>query len=228
MAPAAMRQAIGRQSGQGENVSCVTVFGERVGWGDEWFRVTVAGVVGSVERPFVAPAGPFVATRPPLGGGRAVVAQKERVCVTGHSGYGHTMERNGLVRTSPSTATRAPARPGRRRLGLAVGMVMIGSFMPWISTALGNLSGAGGPGIWTFYASMLGLGGALLPMRRLGAVQAAILSAVAVALPVWQLARVFDIVGFGGWMPGPGLVLVLGGGVLAGAAAVQLYRDAPA
>lgn len=115
--------------------------------------------------------------------------------------------------------------PGRKRLGLAVAMVMFGSFMPWLSTALGNLSGAGGPGIWTFYASMLGLGGALLPLRRLGALQAAILAVVATVLPVWQLARVFDQVGFGGWLPGPGLVLVLGGGVLAGVAAVQLYRQ---
>lgn len=128
--------------------------------------------------------------------------------------------------TGRSARTRTPVHPGRKRLGLAVAMVMFGSFMPWVSTALGNLSGARGPGLWTFYAAMLGLAGALLPLRRLGAVQAAILAVVAVVLPVWQVARILSIVGFGGWMPGPGMVLVLGGGVLAGVASVQLYRRA--
>lgn len=135
------------------------------------------------------------------------------------------MASSGLTGKSIRTSTRTPVHPGRKRLGLAVAMVMFGSFMPWVSTALGNLSGARGPGLWTFYAAMLGLAGALLPLRRLGALQAAIMAAVAVALPVWQLVRVFNAVGMGGWMPGPGMVLVLGGGVLAGVAALQLYRQ---
>lgn len=135
------------------------------------------------------------------------------------------MALSGPTGKSIRTTTRTPGHPGRKRLGLAVAMVMFGSFMPWVSTALGNLSGARGPGLWTFYAAMLGLAGALLPLRRLGALQAAILAVVAVALPVWQLVRIFSAVGWGGWMPGPGLVLVLGGGVLAGVAAVQLYRQ---
>ncbi|EFQ84256.1 hypothetical protein HMPREF0063_10972 [Aeromicrobium marinum DSM 15272] len=136
------------------------------------------------------------------------------------------MSSSGLTGASTRTTTRQPIHPGRKRLGAATALVMVGSFMPWVSTQLGNLSGAGGPGIWTFYAAMLGLGGALLPLRRLAALQAAIVAGVAVALPVWQLARIVDTVGFGGWMPGPGIVLVLGGGVLAGVAAVQLAREA--
>jgi len=124
-----------------------------------------------------------------------------------------------------SRTTRAPVHPGRKRLALAVAMVMFGSFMPWVSTAIGNLSGSRGPGLWTFYAAMLGLAGALVPMRRLGALQAAIMAATAIAIPIWQLARILSKVGTGGWMPGPGMVLVLGGGVLAAFAAVQLYRQ---
>lgn len=135
------------------------------------------------------------------------------------------MALSGLTGSSKRTSGRTPVHPGRKRLALATAMVMIGSFMPWVSTALGNLSGARGPGIWTFYAAMLGLAGALIPWRKVGAVQAGILAAVAVVLPVWQLARMFNQVGWGGWMPGPGMVLVLGGGVLAGVAAVQLFRE---
>jgi hypothetical protein len=135
------------------------------------------------------------------------------------------MALSGSTGKSIRNTNRTRMHPGRKRLGLAVAMVMFGSFMPWVSTALGNLSGARGPGLWTFYAAMLGLAGVLLPLRRLGALQAAILAAVAVALPAWQLVRIISTVGTGGWMPGPGMVLVFGGGVLAGVAAVQLYRQ---
>lgn len=96
-------------------------------------------------------------------------------------------------------------------------MVAIGSFLPWLDTRLGTVNGAHGPGLWTFYVAMLGLAGALVPIRTLAIVQGAVLAAVAVALPTWQLVHVLSLVGLGGWMPGPGLVLVFGGGVLAAA-----------
>lgn len=95
-------------------------------------------------------------------------------------------------------------------------MVTIGSFMPWLDTAVGTVSGARGAGLWTFYAAMLGLAGALVPLRSMAIVQGAVLAVVAVAIPVWQLVHVVSLVGTAGWMPGPGLVLVLGGGVVAG------------
>lgn len=103
-------------------------------------------------------------------------------------------------------------------------MVVVGSFMPWVDTAVGTVSGARGPGLWTFYAAMLGLAGALVPSRRLAATQGAVLAGTAVALPTWQLVHLLGLVGLGGWVPGPGLVLVLGGGVLAGSAAWRLWR----
>jgi hypothetical protein len=122
---------------------------------------------------------------------------------------------------------RQSASPARKRLGLAVVLVILGSFLPWVYTALGSLSGVRGAGLWTFYVSMLGLGAMLLPFRRFGAIQAAIMAGVAVALPVWQVVHVVSLVGFNGWMPGPGLVMVFGGGVLAGVAAWQLLRESP-
>lgn len=108
-------------------------------------------------------------------------------------------------------------------------MVLFGSFLPWVDTAVGSISGARGAGLWTFYAAMLGLAGALVPvrMRRVGAVQAVIFAAVATLVPLWQVVHLLNLVGTGGWVPGPGLVLVFGGGVLAAAAAVQLFRPAP-
>jgi hypothetical protein len=110
-------------------------------------------------------------------------------------------------------------------LGGAVLMVAFGSFLPWIDTAAGAISGTRGAGLWTFYAAMLGLAGALVPMRRLAITQAVVLALVATALPVWQVVHILQLVGTSGWMPGPGLVLVFGGGVLAAAAAVRLVRS---
>ncbi len=131
--------------------------------------------------------------------------------------------------TSPAATgggvTRRRVDPARKRLGLAVLMAGVGSFLPWLDTAVGAVSGARGPGLWTFYAAALGLTGALIPLRRLGGIQAAIMSLVCVVLPVWQLARAVSLLGTnGGWFPGPGLLLVFGGGVVAGAAAWQLLR----
>lgn len=105
-------------------------------------------------------------------------------------------------------------------------MVALGSFLPWIDTALGAISGARGAGLWTFYAAMLGLAGALVPMRTLALVQGAVLALVALALPLWQAGHLLSLVGTAGWVPGPGLVLVFGGGVLA-AVAVRRMASAP-
>lgn len=123
-----------------------------------------------------------------------------------------------------STVPRPRVETGRRWLLIAVAMVIVGSFLPWIDTAVGNVAGYRGGGIWTFYVSMLGFTGAFLPWRRVAAAQALVMAVVCVALPVWQVARLLDLVGTAGWIPGSGLVLVLLGGVVAAMAAVRLWR----
>lgn len=120
-------------------------------------------------------------------------------------------------------ARRGPD-PAKRRLAGAVAMVLLGSFLPWVDTAVGSVSGARGAGLWTFYAAMLGLAGALMPWRRVAGGHATVFAAVAIVVPVWQVVHLLSLVGTGGWTPGPGLVLVLGGGVLGATAAAQLFR----
>jgi hypothetical protein len=106
-------------------------------------------------------------------------------------------------------------------------MVALGSMLPWLMTGLGSISGLRGGGLWTFYAAMLGLAGALVPHRTLALVQGAVLALVALVLPVWQVVHVLTLVGTRGWWPGPGLVLVFAGGVVA-ALAVRRMAAAPA
>lgn len=134
--------------------------------------------------------------------------------------------------TSPHSAASPAAGPGpealqragkaRRLLLIATLVVVIGSFLPWVDTAIGNVPGYRGGGLWTFYAAMLGFTGALVPWLRLAIVQAGVLALVAVALPVWQVVHLLTLVGTGGWLPGTGLVLVFAGGVTAGVATWRL------
>ena len=107
-------------------------------------------------------------------------------------------------------------------------MILVGAFLPWVYTGAGNVLGIRGAGLWTMYAAFLGLAGALVRSPRLASGQAAVLALVATVLPLWQLVHLFGRVGLSGWMPGAGLVLTLGGGVLAGFAAVGLHRDSRA
>jgi hypothetical protein len=116
---------------------------------------------------------------------------------------------------------------GQRPLLGAAAMACLGAFLPWIYTGVGTVSGARGAGLWVFYAATLGLAGALVPFRRVAALQAAVLAVVAVGLAVWQVVHLVSLVGLQGWLPGPGLVLTLGAGVLAATAARSLFSERP-
>lgn len=114
--------------------------------------------------------------------------------------------------------------PGSRRLLGAALLVLFGAFLPWVATAAGNVAGVRGAGLWTMYAAVLGIAGAIIRSHALAAAHAALLAVVAIAFPLWQVLHLAGLVGFAGWAPGPGLVMTLGGGVLAGSAAVSLFR----
>lgn len=145
-----------------------------------------------------------------------------------------TKRRTASAPSGPTARTgrprgRRPSIPGRRGIVGAFLMVTLGSFMPWLDTALENVSGARGPGLWTFYAALIGLAAAIVPMRVAALVQGAVFALVAIAIPVWQLVHAYSLVGMEGWRPGPGLVLVLGGGVVAAVSTYTMYRaDWPA
>ncbi len=126
--------------------------------------------------------------------------------------------------TGSATSTRRPRMPGQGQLIWASIMVALGSFLPWVSTGFGNISGMTGlgAGYWTFIAGTLGIAGGLMPYRRVAIVHGVITAIVAIALPVWQVLHLFSLVGFDGWMPGVGLVLVLFGGLFAAGAARTL------
>lgn len=131
------------------------------------------------------------------------------------------------TQTAPATSRRRKM-PGQMRLLAASAMILVGAFLPWLHTYLGNVGGMRGPGLWTATVGMLALAGALVPVRILAVVQALAAAAICIALPLWQFTRLFRLVGMQGWTPGPGLVLTLAGGVLCAVAAWQLWSHRPA
>ncbi|WP_046469349.1 hypothetical protein [Allosalinactinospora lopnorensis] len=119
---------------------------------------------------------------------------------------------------SAATPARRILHPGSGWL-LAGGLLMIiGSFTPWVSTPLGNLSGMAGPGLWVLCAGTIAMAGALLPYRRIALLHALVPAVAAGGLVVWQLARLVQLSSatesWGKLLPGIGLVLVAGGAVL--------------
>ncbi|MQA08911.1 MAG: hypothetical protein GEU98_10275 [Pseudonocardiaceae bacterium] len=109
-------------------------------------------------------------------------------------------------------------------------LAVIGSLLPWVSTPMGSLSGMAGPGLWTLSAGMLGVAGALLPYRRLALMHAVVPGLAAAALVAWQVGQIgYLSATTGSWgqlLPGMGLVMVGGGGVLLLRAALRLHRAA--
>jgi hypothetical protein len=131
-----------------------------------------------------------------------------------------------MAQASPRQAGpgRARRHPANRRLLVAALLILVGAFLPWLATPAGNVPGVRGAGLWTMYMAVLGLAGAAVRSPRLAALHAAALAVVAVVLPLWQVVHLLGLVGFAGWVPGPGLVMTAGGGVLAGSAALTLFR----
>ena len=129
--------------------------------------------------------------------------------------------------TSSEARARAPrrSRASRHLLGAAL-MILVGAFLPWVATGAGNVAGVRGAGLWTMYAAVLGVAGAIIRSHGLAAIHAGLLALVATALPLWQVVHLLSKVGFEGWLPGAGLVLTFGGGVVAAFAAVSLMRSA--
>lgn len=135
-----------------------------------------------------------------------------------------------LAAASGDTAMRRRwpyAGPGQKTLLVGAILIVFGSFLPWVSTPFGNLSGMAGPGLWTLCLGTIGLAGTFLRRRRLALAHAAAAGVCAVAVPLWQVARLAQIsADTGSWgaaVPTTGLLLVLGGGGLALRAAWRLH-----
>lgn len=134
---------------------------------------------------------------------------------------------------SGATAARSRTRVRWPYLGppqvmlLVAGLATtVGSFLPWLDTGFGAVSGLAIGGRMTFYAAMLAVPGAAWRRRGVVIAHAAVLAAAALGVGGWQLLSAFRrLPAFGqAWLPAPGLVLVLLSGAVAAVAVVLLVR----
>lgn len=131
----------------------------------------------------------------------------------------------GLGAGAPKVEPRSNVHPAQRLLPLPGFGVIIGSFLPWVQTSVRSYGGFEGAGRYTFYLGVLLLGAAFLPFRRVAAAQAALAGAGSLVLSGWQVTRLVGRVGFQGWLPGSGLVLVLVSGLVTGYCVFRMLRD---
>ena len=133
---------------------------------------------------------------------------------------------------------RRRMHPGQKRMLWATIALFLGAFLPWLYTPVGTVSGIGvgdlmldgQPGAWVLYASFAAMAAALAPWRMFSVVNGFLVAAIAIGLPLYHLWRMWERVGFEGWMPGPGIVMSLAGGVLCfiGARELLTLAEAPA
>lgn len=132
---------------------------------------------------------------------------------------------------APARSTAVPRWPyaghGQQTLLWASVLITVGAFLPWLMTGVGTFTGMRGAGSWTVFAGVIGIGVSLVRRHRVVLIHAVGIAAIAILLPAWQLVHIIGLVGFRGWMPGIGLIMTLGGGIVIARAARELHLDRP-
>jgi hypothetical protein len=125
-----------------------------------------------------------------------------------------------------------PYFPPQFFLVFAAIAVFVGSFLPWALVLGQSLRGAPLAVSWTLWAGLMMLAAAFVPWRAVFLASALAGGGAAVGIGVWQTARILDRCPLSlDCLPGPGLGLVVGGGVasvyLAGRYLYELTRGRP-
>lgn len=111
---------------------------------------------------------------------------------------------------------------------LAAILVLVGAVSPWVALPTGTILGIEGAGIWTIAAGGIGLAGALFRNRVVVQLHAVVLAATPLVLGGWQVVHLLRLgCSLRVCAPSFGLVLTLGGGVLAASALRELVARAP-
>lgn len=126
-------------------------------------------------------------------------------------------------------ATRRIFHSGSTLMIVAALFIIIGSMLPWVRTAAGNVPGYGGAGVITAALGMLLFSGAVIPHRISAITHCAVVGLPVAFLVAWQSAKLgATIAATDAWWQvwaGEGLVLVGSGAVVVLAVAWRLYRN---
>jgi hypothetical protein len=136
--------------------------------------------------------------------------------------------------SSTSSASRPASRrrifhPGSALMIAGALCILVGSLLPWVRTAAGNLPGYGGGGLLTAALGMLLFAGAVIPYRVSAIAHCAVVGLPVAAIVAWQSVKLGATVAatdawWGVWA-GEGLVLTGAGAVVVLGTAWRLYRN---
>lgn len=126
-------------------------------------------------------------------------------------------------------ARRRIFHPGSVMMIVGALCILVGSMLPWVRTAAGNLPGYGGGGILTAALAMLLFAGAVIPYRVSAIVHCAVVGLPVAFIVAWQAVKLGGTVAAtDAWWhvwAGEGLVLVGAGAVVVLATGWRLYRN---
>jgi hypothetical protein len=121
-----------------------------------------------------------------------------------------------LPENKPTGAKRRRLLPGQGRLIVASLLIIAGAFIPWLQTGAGTFYHP--LYLWVFVIGVLGFSAGLVPWQTLAMWQAYATGVLSILLIAWYLLELTSLVarvGFSGWTIGAGLLLTVGGAVLA-------------
>ncbi|MBO0607866.1 hypothetical protein [Myceligenerans salitolerans] len=130
---------------------------------------------------------------------------------------------------SGPTVRRRIFHPGSTMMIVGALCVLVGSLLPWVRTAAGNLPGYGGPGLWTGTLALALFAGAVIPYRVSAVAHCAVVGLPVAFIAAWQSVELGrTVAATDAWWhvwAGEGLVLTGAGAVVVLATAWRLYRN---
>lgn len=142
----------------------------------------------------------------------------EPTCLRYRAGVDHT---GGRARRT----SRWPYVSSQKILLLAAIAILAGTSLPWAIILGKALWGTPLAVSWTLWGGIMVLASAAVPSRKIVIASALIGGAVAVYFGIWQATRIVSKCFSFECLPGPGLGLLLTGGVVALYQTVRMFRD---
>lgn len=119
---------------------------------------------------------------------------------------------------------------GRAQKRLLVsGIAMwIGAFLPWLLILGQSLRATPLAVSWALWAGLMTIAGASVRWRGVAALSALLGGGAAVYLSAWQMTKLLGVCVSAQCLPGPGVAVFFGAGIVALFQAYGLFRDRPA
>lgn len=117
--------------------------------------------------------------------------------------------------------------PPQKRLLIAGISMWVGALLPWVLVLGQSLRAAPLAMSWALWAGLMTLAAASVRWRTIAALSAALGGGGALYLAIWQSTTLFKACLSTDCLPGPGVMLLFGAGILGLLQALKLFRDRP-